>query len=76
MSRTARLVVEVDGGQHDENEGRDLQRTAYIEEMGYRVIRFWNNEVMENIEAVISRIEAAVRAAPPPAPPASGRGAR
>jgi very-short-patch-repair endonuclease len=44
--------------------------------MGYRLIRFWNNEVLEDVEAVISRIELEVRTPPPPAPPASGRGDR
>ncbi len=74
VSRSARLVIEVDGGQHDENEGRDRQRTAYIKGMGFKLIRFWNNEVLENIEGVISRIESELLACPPPAPPACGRG--
>jgi very-short-patch-repair endonuclease len=74
VSRSARLVIELDGGQHDENEGRDQSRTAYIEGMGYRVIRFWNNEVLESIEYVVSRIEQMLVDAPPPTPPASGRG--
>jgi very-short-patch-repair endonuclease len=74
VSRSARLVVELDGGQHDENEGRDRKRTAYIEGMGYRVMRFWNNEVLKAIESVVSRIEFRLRNFPPPAPPASGRG--
>jgi len=75
VSRSARLVIELDGGQHGENEGRDRVRTAYIEGMGFRVIRFWNNEVLENIESVVSRIELELRDSPPPAPPAGGRGA-
>jgi len=74
VSRSARLVIEVDGGQHDENEGRDRQRTAYIEGMGFTLIRFWNNEVLENIEGVVSRIERELLICPPPAPPACGRG--
>jgi len=74
VSRSAKVVVELDGGQHDENEGRDRERTAYIEGMGFHVVRFWNNEVLENIDAVVSRIELALRNPPPPSPPASGRG--
>jgi very-short-patch-repair endonuclease len=74
VSRSARPVVELDGGQHDENEGRDRERTAYIEGMGYKVMRFWNNEVLEAIESVVSRIEVKLRNSPSPAPPASGRG--
>ena len=37
------VVIEVDGGQHAENEALDLQRSAYLNKMGYRVLRFWNN---------------------------------
>jgi very-short-patch-repair endonuclease len=73
-SRSAKLVVELDGGQNDENEGRDRQRTAYIEGMGFHVVRFWNNQVLENIESVVARIELALGNCPPPTPPASGRG--
>jgi len=75
VSRSARLVIELDGGQHDENEGRDRERTAYIEGMGFKVIRFWNNEVLGNIDGVVSRIGGVLRHSPPPTPPASGRGA-
>ena len=48
----ARLVVEVDGGQHVERQTQDLQRTAWLESQGFRVLRFWNNEVLANVEAV------------------------
>jgi very-short-patch-repair endonuclease len=74
VSRAARMAIELDGGQHDENEGRDRERTAYIEGMGCKVVRFWNNEVLEAIESVVSRIEFELRESPPPAPPASGSG--
>jgi very-short-patch-repair endonuclease len=72
MCREARLVVEVDGGQH--GPGRDWSRDRLIEDEGYRVIRFWNNEVLGNTEAVLLTILAALRDRPPPPPPASGRG--
>jgi very-short-patch-repair endonuclease len=52
LCRERKLVVEVDGGQHAESSG-DLVRTAFLEQQGYRVIRFWNNEVLENIDGVI-----------------------
>ena len=42
------LVVEVDGGQHADAVAYDLRRTAYLEEMGYRVLRFWNSDVLRN----------------------------
>ncbi|QJQ32313.1 DUF559 domain-containing protein [Sphingomonas lacunae] len=49
---SARLIVEVDGGQHTEE--TDAARTAWLEDQGYRVVRFWNNEVMGNIEGVLT----------------------
>ena len=53
------LIVEVDGGQHNEpNEIEyDKQRTAYLNNLGYKVIRFWNNEVRENIDGVCEEIK-------------------
>ena len=51
-----KLVVELDGGQHAENADRDEQRTQYIEKFGYRVVRYWNNEVLSNIEGVLADI--------------------
>jgi very-short-patch-repair endonuclease len=47
-----RLVVEVDGGQHSSKVAYDEQRTAWLEQQGFRVLRFWNNEVLQNIEGV------------------------
>lgn len=54
------LAVEVDGGQHADSE-HDRQRTAWLEAQGWRVIRFWNNDVLTNTEGVIARISEAVR---------------
>ena len=51
----ARLIVEVDGGQHSENEN-DLTRTKALEAMGYLVLRFWNNDVLDNIDGVLETI--------------------
>lgn len=53
--RSLRLVVELDGGQHAESLA-DAERTRVIESMGYRVIRFWNNDVLSNIEGVLEVI--------------------
>ena len=49
-----KVVIELDGGQHNQeiNIVEDLQRTDFIKSKGYRVIRFWNNEVNDNIEGV------------------------
>ena len=52
--RTARLAVELDGGQHDP--AKDAARTAVIENYGYRVLRFWNNDVLSNTEGVLGAI--------------------
>jgi very-short-patch-repair endonuclease len=51
-----KLVIELDGSQHLEQEKYDEDRTAYLESQGYTVIRFWNNQVMNDIEGVISAI--------------------
>jgi hypothetical protein len=58
----ARLVIEVDGSQHGENEARlrDQQRTEWLESEGYRVLRFWNNEITQNISGVMDAIYAAL----------------
>ncbi|EPK7360680.1 endonuclease domain-containing protein [Kluyvera ascorbata] len=63
------LAVELDGGQHDARAGYDARRTAWLRLQGWRVLRFWNNELMENEEAVLVRIlEALVSSAPSPRP--------
>jgi adenine-specific DNA-methyltransferase len=49
-----RLVVELDGGQHSPE--RDAARTARLEALGYRVIRFWNNDALGNTDAVLEAI--------------------
>jgi very-short-patch-repair endonuclease len=58
----SKLLIEVDGGQHgeDENVKRDDTRTRWLKSEGYRVIRFWNNEIMSNIDGVMEAIYAAV----------------
>lgn len=55
------LVVELDGGQHAENRQADQRRSEILAHQGYRVLRFWDNEVMADIEAVLERILDAVR---------------
>ena len=52
-----RLVIEVDGGQHMDDETKDTSRTEWIEQQGYRVMRFWNNDVLSNIEGVLFVVE-------------------
>ncbi|MBI5436216.1 MAG: endonuclease domain-containing protein [Nitrosomonadales bacterium] len=48
----ALLALEVDGGQHAEHADSDANRTRWLEAKGFRVLRFWNNEVLDNIEGV------------------------
>jgi very-short-patch-repair endonuclease len=60
-----RLIIELDGGQHDSQRKQDARRTAYLEAEGYRVIRFWNNEVLENLDYVLATIGGACGATPP-----------
>jgi very-short-patch-repair endonuclease len=59
--RTARLAIELDGGQH--NVARDAARTEIIEKYGYRVIRFWNNDVLANTDGVLEAIRQEVHIA-------------
>ena len=56
-----KLVIEVDGGQHAENIQADDARTAWLESSGYRVLRFWNNDVLGNTDGVVEEIRAALR---------------
>ena len=59
-----RVVIEVDGGQHAESE-RDRARDRELEAQGFRVLRFWNTEVLANIEGVVTVVRAAL---PTPSP--------
>jgi very-short-patch-repair endonuclease len=59
-----KLVVELDGGSHMGQAEYDLERTRYLESQGYRVIRFWNDQVMNDLEGVIRVITAALPTVP------------
>ena len=56
-----RLIVELDGGQHAEQVLSDTARTAWLETQGFRVLRFWNNEVLSEIESVKEAIREALQ---------------
>ncbi|MEP7030585.1 MAG: DUF559 domain-containing protein, partial [Pseudolabrys sp.] len=60
------LIVEVDGGQHAENEA-DRQRDAWLSNEGYRVMRFWNNDVLKRTDAVLGEIAGVLKQTPLPA---------
>ena len=51
-----KLIIELDGGQHLDQKEYDEERTKYFEGRGYKVLRFWNNEVMNNIDDVLKVI--------------------
>jgi very-short-patch-repair endonuclease len=61
-----RLILEVDGGQHAEEASRDAQRTKWLEEQNFRVLRFWNNDVLGNPEGVAQQIAEALKRNPSP----------
>jgi very-short-patch-repair endonuclease len=69
---TKRLVIEVDGSQHgfEADQRRDEARTRWLESEGYRVIRFWNNDVMSRTEAVLEAINNMLGVTPPRLPSA------
>jgi very-short-patch-repair endonuclease len=56
VCHAARLIVEIDGGQHDPSSEAEASRTRFLEAEGYRVLRFWNNEVRDNPEGVRAAI--------------------
>ena len=51
-----KLIIEIDGGQHNERVGHDMNRTKYFNKLGYIVLRFWNNEVFNQFELVLEEI--------------------
>ena len=59
-----RLVVELDGGQHADAAAGDAARTRFLMSQGFRVIRFWNNDVVENVDSVLERIAKTMAASP------------
>lgn len=72
-----RLIIELDGGQHTDQAAYDQQRDAWLRSQGYTVLRFWNNEVMRELEEVLEKIRSALSASTTLSPspsPTSGRG--
>jgi very-short-patch-repair endonuclease len=68
------LIVEADGGQHNDDPA-DERRTKFLESNGYSVLRFWNNDILKNMDGVVETIWnkvrelSAVKKGPPPPPP-------
>jgi very-short-patch-repair endonuclease len=71
----AKLIVEADGGQHAELAEEDAKRSAYFEAGGYQVLRFWNNEILQNLAGVLETI-AGELAKKTPSPQPSPQGER
>jgi very-short-patch-repair endonuclease len=59
VSFEKKLIIEIDGGQHNEdrNVKKDNRRTEWLESQGFLIIRFWNNEVLGNLEGVLIKIQ-------------------
>lgn len=74
--RSERLIVEIDGASHLQDHVYDRRRTEFLQAKGYRVIRFWNSEVMENPEGVANRILSHLRHTPSPNPSRSREGSQ
>ena len=72
----AQLIVELDGGQHADQLIYDERRTLELQAMGYRVLRFWNNDVLASLESVLEvLLEALASPGPSPQPSLEGEGA-
>ena len=75
VSLEAKLIIELDGGQHSAALAHDQARTLALEAAGFRVLRFWNNQVFQETEAVVETIIAALPVTHPhPSPPLEGEG--
>jgi len=63
-----RLVIELDGGQHAEQQSQDEVRSAFLHKEGYRVLRFWNNQVLGELDSVLEVINSALAHSAHPSP--------
>ena len=75
VCRERRLAIELDGGQHADNP-RDLIRDQWLREHNYRILRFWNNDVISNMDGVLETIAEALKAETPPHPDSADGGSR
>ncbi len=72
------LIIELDGGHHNEEQQiiYDKKRSDYLESKGFVILRFWNNQVLGEMEAVLDEILISLEASPSPQPSPSGRGGK
>ena len=70
VCKEKKLVIEIDGGQHNnpENFIKDNTQTEYLTNLEYKIVRFWNNDIDNNIEAVVLKLESLLDEAPSPHP--------
>ena len=74
LCKKAQLIIEVDGSQHLVEVERDEHRTAWLQSHGFRVLRFWDNDVLQQTDSVLESIRVALLEAPTLPSPASGGG--
>ena len=67
-----RVIIEADGGQHAINKEQDVERDDYLRLHGFKVLRFWNNDILQNMEGVLKRIREHCLSHPPLTPPVKG----
>ena len=73
-----RIIIEVDGGQHAAENNKDRERDSYLQQFGFKVLRFWNNEVLQNTNEVLEIIRENCLSHPPlnPLPSREGKKSR
>ena len=74
VSHKTKLIIEVDGGQHSVQMEQDAARTERLNAHGFRVLRSWNNDVLDNLDRVLEDIQNAITATPTPDPTPQGGG--
>jgi len=67
-----KIIIEVDGGQHAVDKEKDIERDTYLKKHDFKVLRFWNNDVLTNIGGVLDMIRGNCLSHPPLTPPVKG----
>jgi len=72
VSLDKKLIIELDGGQHSTNAEKDQQKDKWLSKQGFKVLRFWNNDVIKNTKGVLAAIMEDITPSPNPSPPGRG----